>query len=272
MISKPRILTIAAAVAFAAMLAPATAVGAAPSASAAGDVCDICSINFDLGACEGLGGYPYDSTLESPPPALSAPKPAPAPVAPAAPAPAAPAPQVPAAPAPGPATNGGGDTAPGTRGGTDTATEGATEIATTVAATAPAAPTALKAKVDGLALTLSWVVPADGGSPLTGHTLVIGTGAPIALAPDASRFTTTLAAGSYDIALRATNAIGESEDVALADVVIEADTDVALADTTAAADAGPSAPLVGGIVLGALVVLGGGALGWWALRRRASAS
>ncbi|MCB1299118.1 MAG: hypothetical protein KDB08_09090 [Microthrixaceae bacterium] len=270
MISKLRILTIAAAVAFAAMLAPATVVGAAPSASAAGDVCDICSINFDLGACEGLGGYPYDSTLESPPPALSAPKPAPAPEPPAPPAPA---PAAPAAPAP--VQQGGGAPAgTTTRGGAEPVTGGVAGVSGTVggtvAATAPAAPTALKAKAGTRALTLRWATPDDGGSPLTGYTLVIGTGAPIALAADATEYTTTLAAGSYDIALHATNEVGASEDVALAGVVID---DAAAAPAAAAtADTGASAPLVGGIVLGALVVLGGGALGWWALRRRAAAS
>lgn len=271
MISKLRIFSIAAAVALAAVIAPATAIGTAPAAQAAGDVCDICSINFDLGACEKLGGYPYDSTLESPPPALSAPKPAPVPEAPApaapAPAPAAPGPQAPAAPAPAPAKQGTGATTTGT----EAVTEGSTEVVTEVAATVPGVPTALKSSVKDRALTLKWAAPADGGSPITGYTLVLNGGSPIEVPAEATTYSITLGAGTYDVALSAVNSVGASQEVAtVSDIVIAGDTKVAAAATSA--DAGPSAPLVGGIVLGALVLLGAGALGWWALRRRAAAS
>ena len=71
--SRPRrrrtIAAFAAAVVVAA-LSPLGGVLATP-AYAAGDVCDICSLNFDVTACEKIGGWPYDSTLESPPPAVS---------------------------------------------------------------------------------------------------------------------------------------------------------------------------------------------------------
>lgn len=277
MISKLRLFTIAAAVAVAAVVAPATALGSAPAAQAAGDVCDICSINFDIGACEGLGGYPYDSTIEGPPPALSAPKPqAPAPAAPApqAPAPAAPAPQAPApaAPAPAPAKQGTGNA--GTTGTADTTS---TEVVTNVVATVPAAPAALTHSLKNETLTLKWDAPTDGGSPITGYALVLNGGTAIDIPADATTYTITLGAGTYDAALSTTNAIGASQEVAIvSDIVIGKNPTAApsaKADAAAvSADTGIPAPVVGGIVLGALVLLGGGALGWSVLRRRAAAS
>ncbi|MRG59931.1 hypothetical protein GE115_08615, partial [Agromyces sp. CFH 90414] len=86
---------LAAAIALAISVPTFLLAGSGP-AHAAGDVCDLCSINFDPGACDALGGYPYDSTQEEPPPAISgggapapapAPEPAPAPVPAPAPAP-----------------------------------------------------------------------------------------------------------------------------------------------------------------------------------------
>lgn len=63
----------------------------ATPAYAAGDVCDICGIAFDPVACERLGGWPYDSTEEEPPPAIkAASKPAPSTPAPSTPAPTTP--------------------------------------------------------------------------------------------------------------------------------------------------------------------------------------
>lgn len=80
-------------------------VSVAAPAFSAGDVCDLCSINFDLLACEESGGEPYDSnpggsqgtpTVPAPKPtanpspepvATTGPKPTPNPVATAAPKP-----------------------------------------------------------------------------------------------------------------------------------------------------------------------------------------
>ena len=62
-----------------------TGLGGATPAYAAGDVCDICGAAFDPVKCEQIGGWPYDSVEEAPPPAVAggtaapAPKPVPVP-------------------------------------------------------------------------------------------------------------------------------------------------------------------------------------------------
>ena len=76
-------------------VAETTGLTTATVAYAAGDVCDICGVNFDPGACAAAGGEPYDSVEEpwkGPPWTTAAtPEPAPAPApAPAVSAPAAP--------------------------------------------------------------------------------------------------------------------------------------------------------------------------------------
>ena len=98
---------------------------AAP-AQAAGDVCDICGLNFDPGACEAAGGEPYDSVEEpwkGPP--WNAPAPAPAPT---------PAPTPTPAPAPVPSSQPTQAPAPST---TDAGTEAAPSVNSTPASPEP---------------------------------------------------------------------------------------------------------------------------------------
>lgn len=252
--------------ALAGAIAPVVAEVHTTPAFAAGDVCDICSVNFDLGACETLGGYPYDSTLESPPAAISNPKPAaPAPAAPAPAAPAAPAPAAPAAPN---TTSGGAtETAVTQQGGAETA----------VVATAPVAPTALAQKVAGRTLTLSWTAPADGGAALTGYKLILNGGSPIVLPADATTYDIALGAGSYEASLIATNSVGDSvasETLTGIEIVAASASPKATAktlDAEAAADAAPT-PIAGILTLGGLAVVGGALLAWWWIRRKRTAS
>lgn len=213
---------------------PAFTLVASEPAAAAGDVCDLCSINFDIGACDAAGGYPYDSTQESPPPALSG-------GGAAAPAPAAPAP-APAAPAPAPA-------APAPAAGSGKASSGTSQNATTpeqaapaavvpgaVAATAPLAPAAPTLATKGTALTVTWVAPADGGSPITGYKISLNAGTAIAVPATSTSYTfSKLAAGSYTATVLATNGLGDSP-LSAASVSVKA-----AAATTAPAEAA-SAP------------------------------
>lgn len=275
-----RVTLVGAAAALALAFAPLTGVGT-PAAHAAGDVCDLCSINFDLGACERAGGYPYDSTVEAPPAVFaggSAPaQPAPAQPAPAQPAPAQPQPAqpAPAQPAPvQPATGGqAGSSAPRAT-TSDPVTQQITEQG--VAATVPTAPTAPTHRVAGRTLTLTWVAPADGGSALTGYKLVLNGGAPIALAADATTYDIALGAGEYDVQLIATNALGDSAASEVITGIEVGPTETASPNATpldlepAAASSG--ADVAGPLALGGIVVAAGGLLGWWWLRRRRTAA
>ncbi|MDF2559449.1 MAG: hypothetical protein K0R99_895 [Microbacterium sp.] len=245
------------------------------AAHAAGDVCDLCSINFDLGACEGLGGYPYDSTVEAPPAAVSggggAPKPAPAPAPAPAPKPA-PAPAPAPKPAQPPAT-GNDKPAAGTSNSTSTSTNTNTEKAA-VAATVPTAPTGLSHEIDGTTLSLAWTAPADGGSALTGYKLVLNEGTPIALPADATDYQIELGEGRYDLTLIATNAVGDSpasESIEGVEITAE-EPETAETAKPVAADAPVQAgiPLAAPLTLGGIVVVAGGLLTWWWLRRRAT--
>lgn len=250
------------------LIAPLTGLAAAP-AYAAGDVCDICAITFDLAACESLGGYPYDSTLEEAPPAIRAAA-NPAPAAPA-PAPAAPAPAAPVAPAAPAAGTSGTTASSGGTATTDTAVSGA------VAATVPLAPAALAHTVKDRTVTFTWTAPADGGSAITGYKLVLNGGTPIALPATETRYEVTLGAGEYDAVLIASNAIGDSvASTELTGIVVAAATATPTAKATPIAEAAqepaPTASLAGPLTLGGLVVAAGGLLTWWWLRRRSAAT
>ena len=193
---------------------PAFTLVASEPAAAAGDVCDLCSINFDIGACDAAGGYPYDSTQESPPPALSGGgAPAPAPAAPA-PAPAAPAPAAPAPAAPAPAPAAGSGKATSGTSKTAATPEQAAPAAVVpgaVAATAPLAPGAPTLATKGTALTVTWVAPADGGSPITGYKISLNAGTAIEVPAASTTYTfSKLAAGSYTATVLATNGLGDS--------------------------------------------------------------
>ncbi|WP_181156335.1 fibronectin type III domain-containing protein [Microbacterium sp. MYb45] len=273
-VRRSRVLS-ALAVSAAFLLAP---IAIPTAAHAAGDVCDLCSINFDLGACEGLGGYPYDSTVEAPPAAVSgggggAPKPAPAPAPAPKPAPApAPAPK----PAQPPAT-GNDRPAAGTSNSTTTNTNtSTTPEKAAVAATVPTAPTGLSHEIDGTTLSLAWTAPADGGSALTGYKLVLNEGTPIALPADATEYEIELGEGTYDLTLIATNAVGDSpasESIAGVEIAGE-ETETAETPATVTAEAPVEAgiPLAAPLTLGGIVVVAGGLLTWWWLRRRSSAT
>ena len=269
---------------FAALAVAALAGGLAPiagpetAAHAAGDVCDICSLNFDLGGCENIGGWPYDSTLESPPPAVSggaAPQqPAPQQPAPqpAAPQPAAPQPAAPQPAAPQTSTGGTGTT----RSGAGDTGATVTENAPAVVATAPVAPT-FTHEVSGRVLSLTWAAPADGGAALTGYKLILNGGTPIEIPADATAYELTLGAGTYDAVLIATNSVGESApSAAIEDIEIAGPTATPKAEKTpdasdavaASDDSAAASPLAGVAVIGGLVVVAGALLGWWWLRRR----
>ncbi|MBT2533034.1 family 43 glycosylhydrolase [Arthrobacter sp. ISL-48] len=89
-------------------------------------------------------------------------------------------------------------------------------VSSTGAAVAPASPAAPSVTVDGTAVTVSWVKPGDGGSPISGYsvTLYRADGSVYRTAQadasvTSSRFT-GLEAGSYRAAVVATNAVGDS--------------------------------------------------------------
>jgi hypothetical protein len=273
---------------FAALAVAVLAGGLAPiagpqtAAHAAGDVCDICSLNFDLGECENIGGWPYDSTLESPPPAVSggAPPQQPAPQQPApqpaAPQPAAPQPAAPQPSAPQTSTGGTGST----RSGAGDAGATVNENAPAVVATAPLAPT-FTHEVSGRVLSLTWAAPADGGAALTGYKLILNGGTPIEIPADATAYELTLGAGTYDAVLIATNSVGESTpSAAIEDIEITGQTATPNAEKTpdasdavaASDDSAAASPLAGVAVIGGLVVVAGALLGWWWLRRRRAAT
>ena len=269
---RGRFIAALAAAVLAAGISPVAGLASAP-AYAAGDVCDICSLNFDVTACEKIGGWPYDSTLESPPPAVagggaSAPQPA------APPPPPAPAPQAPAQPAPAPQqpATGGTSSVGSTSSGTAT-TPGSNAPA--VVAAVPQAPT-LVHRVDGRTLTLTWSAPADGGAALTGYKLVLNDGTPIPIAADATGYELELRAGEYDAVLIAVNGAGESlPSAAVTGIEISEADKPAPQKTADASDAvaasserGGASPLIGGVVIGGLVLAAGGLLTWWWLRRR----
>lgn len=250
--------------------------GPQQAAHAAGDVCDLCSVNFDLGACENLGGWPYDSTLESPPPAVWGGTPPQQP-APQQPAPQQPAPQ-PAAPQPAAPQPSAPQTSTGNNGATRSSDIGAAvgENAPAVVATAPLAP-ALTHTVSGRVLSLSWTAPADGGAALTGYKLILNGGTPIEIPADATEYDLTLGAGTYDAVLIATNSVGDSApsvtvegiEIAGTTPTREAEKTVDASDAVAASDdTAAASPLAGVAVIGGLVVVAGALLGWWWLRRR----
>lgn len=279
-LSRIRVWAAALAVTGAALVAP---VVLAEPAHAVGDVCDLCSINFDPGACDAIGGWPYDSTLEDPPPAVSGGGSAPAQPAPAQPAPAQPAPAQPAPAQPQPqqpgTTGSTGATQSGT--GTSTSTSGSqtgtapAPAEGSVAATVPAAPGALAYSVAGRKVSLTWTAPADGGAALTGYKVVFNDGTPLEIAADATSYEITLGPGQYEAVLYATNAVGDSEPTAaVAGIVVGASpspsASPSLLAAAAASDSSDAAPLAGGIALGMLVVAAGGGTLWWWLRRRAA--
>jgi uncharacterized protein (DUF2141 family) len=82
--------------------------------------------------------------------------------------------------------------------------------------TAPAAPAAPQASVAGSTITVTWSAPADGNSPITGYTVTLnrsGSHAPVSRQVDGSALSVVfenLDAGSYTVAVVATNAIGSS--------------------------------------------------------------
>lgn len=274
-----RLAALVAAAALAGALSPIVGAHTAP-AYAYGDVCDLCSLNFDPTACAAIGGWPYDSTLESPPPAVAGgaqpapqqPAPAPAAPQPAAPAPAAPAPAAPQPAAPQPV-------APQTssKGTASTTTEGTavTQGGAAVVATAPTAPT-LAYTVSGTTLSLSWAAPADGGAALTGYKLVLNSGTPIGIPADATEYEIALGDGSYDAVLIATNSVGDSApSAALADIEIRTASATPTPRTTldasgavTASDSEAASPVAGVAVIAGLVLTAGALLGWWWLRRR----
>lgn len=287
---KLRFLGTALAAAVTIVLAPAVGLVAAPTANAAGDVCDICSVNFDLRLCEELGGYPYDSTLEDPPAAISNPQPQPQqPEQPAPPQqpspPQQPAPQPPTQPQQQPNT----PQQPASQQQPNTSQRSATQQPSTSEATsgtpgqgviatavAPAAPSALAGDVAGRTATFTWQVPADGGSPLTAYKLILNGGTPIEIPAGATSYEIELGAGTYDVVLLATNAVGDSApSETLSGVAVEVSPTPTPSETAelaalTAQPASTSTPLVGGLVLGALVLGAGGLLAWWWLRRRAA--
>ncbi|RCS61291.1 choice-of-anchor M domain-containing protein [Microbacterium sp. JB110] len=83
-------------------------------------------------------------------------------------------------------------------------------------ATAPETPATPIATVDGSTVTVSWMAPADGGSPITGYTVALTgtTGAPIVQELGAETTTATFArapAGTYTATVMAVNAKGTSQ-------------------------------------------------------------
>lgn len=240
---------------------PTIGVTAAPQqASAAGDVCDICAITFDLIACESLGGWAYDSTLEAPPPAISGGGvPAPAPEAPAAPA----------APAPAPAS-------PGTNSAPGTPSDGAAPAAPAWA-TAPLAPAKPLASVKGQSVTISWAAPADGGSAVTGYRVALNGGTAIDVAAPQTSYTIKLAPGSYTATVIAVNDAGASVASPVSAKIV-VDVLASSAPTTepevvaATSENDPTAAIAGGGILALLTVGAVAALGIRAFRRQRRAS
>lgn len=274
-----RLRSLAAAIALAISVPTFLLVWASP-ANAAGDVCDLCSINFDLTACEGLGGYPYDSTQEDPPPAISgggsgpAPKPEPQPQ-PQQPAPAAPAPS-------GGSSGGSSSGSSGeisSEGGGDgvAPVDGGAPQPAAVAATAPVAPAAPKLAAKGTSLTVTWTAPADGGSPLTGYLISLNGGTAIPLTGTETSYTfAKLAAGKYTATVVAVNAIGSGTASASSKPVVieEPATATATAKATATANTSDGVPgwLAGAGLLVVLVGVGAIALLVRRLRSRPAAA
>jgi len=261
------------AAALAGALSPLVGLQASP-AQAAGDVCDLCSLGFDPTACAALGGWPYDSTLESPPPAIAGGGTAPAQPAPAQPAPAQPAPAQPAPAAPQPAapqtsTKSGG-------GAVTTENTVATQGGAGVTATAPAAPV-LAHDVSGRTLSLTWAAPADGGAAITGYKLVLNDGTPIQIPGDVTSYEIALGAGTYDAVLIATNSVGDSAasaavigiEITGATAAPKPSKSIDASDAVAASDERGASPVTGVAVIGVLVLAAAGLLTWWWLRRRA---
>ncbi|UZX02082.1 family 43 glycosylhydrolase [Arthrobacter sp. CDRTa11] len=91
-----------------------------------------------------------------------------------------------------------------------------TVVAQNAQAVAPAAPAAPSLTADGSSLTASWVTPGDGGSAITGYTVTLYTSAGAvhrtaqADASATSHRFADLPAGSYQAAVVATNAVGDS--------------------------------------------------------------
>jgi len=256
--------------ALAAVAIPLSSLTFAQSAAAVGDVCDLCSINFDPTACDASGFQPYDSTVSDRYGNPLGAAPAPVQPAPAAPAPAAPAaPAAPQTTTPPAASTGGA--APVTGTGTKSAAPGATtpEAAVTApAAEAPAgatAPEPLAAPTlrdDDGSLVVAWAAPADGGSAITGYRVALNGGTAVDVPADETEYRfARLAEGEYSATVVAVNAVGTSApSPASAPVAVaELATAKTVASTTSAdAEAtGGSSPLSGALILAALVAVGG---------------
>ena len=250
--------------ALAAIAIPLSSLTFAQSAVAIGDVCDLCSINFDPTACDASGFAPYDSTVTDRYGTPLGGTVAPVPAAPApAPAPAAPAPVAPAAPVTAP---------PATKTGTGKqaaapapapAAPAAPAVAETSAAVGvPASPAAPTVSAEGASLLIAWAAPADGGSPITGYRVALNGGAGVDVASAESSYTfEKLTAGEYSATVVATNAAGESAASPASAVIEVADgptaKTVANTEAVAAEEGAPSTVLSGALILVALLAVGG---------------
>ena len=251
---------------FAAIAIPLSSITFAQSAVAVGDVCDLCSINFDPTACDASGFAPYDSTVTdrygNPLGGSVAPVPAaPAPAAPApAPAPAAPAP-APAAPVTAPPAS-----KPGKQAAAQTpAVPAAPSAPAPATASVPASPAAPTLVASGASLVITWGAPADGGAPITGYRVALNGGVGVDVAADESSYTfEKLTAGEYSATVLASNAVGVSpvSPASSAATITDAVDAKTVASTTAAVaeTQAPSSLLSGALILVALVAVAGLAL------------
>ncbi|UIN30019.1 fibronectin type III domain-containing protein [Microbacterium binotii] len=91
------------------------------------------------------------------------------------------------------------------------------------AATAPYAPAAPSATVSGRDITVSWVAPFDGGSPITAYGVSLDRAEPIEVAPEVTTLTLRdVTPGAHNVTVSAVNAVGATTSAASVVTVADA--------------------------------------------------